>query len=112
MLHYKNAIFHGYISGLRKQGEAIVLLDNRAVLIGCYTNDQLSDQAVIILYPDTYFIGYFRNGLLDGPFTVRSPRFSIYSQARMGKVEGEILVIDKRDKRGRVWEIESKNSTK
>lgn len=88
MLHYKNAIFHGYLSGLRKHGEAIVLLDNRGVLIGSYSNDQLSDQAVILLHPDTYFIGTFRNGLLDGPFTVRSPRFSIYSQARMGKVEG------------------------
>lgn len=109
LLHYKNAIFQGYYNGLRKQGEAIVLLDCRAVLIGTFNNDQLADQCVIMLTPDTHFIGSFKNGLLDGPFTIRSPRLSVYSQINMGRVEGEILVIDKREKRGRVWEIESKH---
>lgn len=86
LLHYKNAIFHGYLSGLRKHGEAIVVLDIRAILIGKFSNDQLTDECVIMLTPDTYFIGSFKNGLLDGPFAIRSPRYSIYSQTRMGKV--------------------------
>jgi hypothetical protein len=107
LLHYKNAIFHGYLSGLRKQGEAIIVLDIKAIIIGRFANDQLSEDCVIMLAPDIYFIGTFKNGLLDGPFAIRSPRLSVYSQTRMGKVEGEILVIDKREKRGRVWEIES-----
>jgi hypothetical protein len=58
-----------------------------------------------MLTPDTYFMGTFKKGLLDGPFSIRSPKFSIYSQTKMNRVEGEILVIDKREKRGRVWEI-------
>jgi hypothetical protein len=87
-LHYKNAIFHGFLSNLRKQGEAIVVFDNKAVLIGKFTNDQISDECVIMIAPDTYFIGTFKKGLLDGSFSIRSPRFSIYSQTRMNKVEG------------------------
>ena len=58
-----------------------------------------------MLNPDTYFMGNFRKGLLDGSFSIRTPRFSIYSQTRTNKVEGEILVIDQVEKRGRVWEI-------
>jgi hypothetical protein len=43
LLHYKNAIFHGYLSNQRKQGEAIVIYDNRAILIGNFSNDQITD---------------------------------------------------------------------
>lgn len=103
LLHYKNAIFHGYISAFRKNGEAIVMLDNGAIIIGRFANDQLEGECLIILTPTTYFLGSFKQGLLNGHFAVRSPVLSAYAQARSGRVEGEILVVDRKEKRGRVW---------
>ncbi len=43
--------------------------------------------------------------MLDGPFVVRSPQYHIYSRTSMNNVEGEIVVIDRKNKRARVWEI-------
>lgn len=96
LLHYKNAIFQGYITSLRKEGEAIVIFDNKSTLIGKFANDQLNDQCIIFLTSDTYFIGSFKKGLLDGSFVIRSPSYNIYSQTNLNKVEGEILVINKK----------------
>lgn len=73
------------------------------MFIGKFANDQMDEECVIILDPDTYFIGTFKKGALDGPFCLRSPRFSVYSQAHCNKVVGEVLVIDKKTRIGRVW---------
>ena len=103
LLHYKNAIFHGHIGKMRKNGEALIAFDAGSLFIGKFANDQMDEECVIILEPDTYFIGAFKKGALDGPFCVRSPRFSVYSQAQTNKVMGEVLVIDKKTRIGRVW---------
>lgn len=102
-MHYKNALFQGYIAKGKKEGNAITLIDNGAVIIGKFEVDQLCGQCVLMIYPDTYFMGTFKKGMLDGPFVVRSPRYCIYSQAVMNKIQGEIVVIDKADRRARVW---------
>jgi hypothetical protein len=88
---------------MRKNGEALIAFDAGSLFIGKFTNDKMDDECVIILEPETYFIGNFKKGDLDGPFCVRSPRFSIYSQAHSNKVVGEVIVIDKKTRIGRVW---------
>lgn len=77
--------------------------------MGSFKADQLSGNCLILLSPDTYFIGGLKRGMLDGSFTVRSPDLHIYSQTIMNRIQGEVVVIDRQNKRARVWEIESNN---
>jgi alpha-acetolactate decarboxylase len=58
-----------------------------------------------MLEPDTYFMGTLSKGMLDGTFVVRSPKYHIYSQTSMNHIQGEVVVIDRQNKRARVWEI-------
>ena len=88
LFHYKNSIFQGYISNYKKEGEGICIFDNKAIIVGKFKNDQLSGQCLIMLYPQMYFLGGFTSGMLDGPFVVRSPDFTIDSQTNMNKIEG------------------------
>jgi hypothetical protein len=108
VLHYKNGLFHGVVSDARKQGEAICLYDAGAVLVGRFANDLISGQAVMLLSPESYFIGSFKKGMLDGPFVLRTPQYAIYARTNMNKIEGEIVVIERNDRMARVWEIERK----
>lgn len=108
VLHYKNGLFHGVVSDGRKQGEAICLYDAGAVLVGRFANDLISGQAVMLLSPDSYFMGSFKKGMLDGPFVLRTPQHAIYARTNMNKIEGEIVVIERNGRMARVWEIERK----
>lgn len=106
-VHFKNGIFYGSVTDQRRQGEAICLYDNGAIFFGHFRANQPNGQCLIVLEPQTYFIGTLKKGMLDGSFTVRSPRLHIYSQTIMNRIQGEVVVIDKQEKRARVWEIES-----
>lgn len=102
-VHYKNGIFHGYTKNGRPAGECLCLYDNGAILIGNYLAAHPFGKCCIMLWPDTYFIGTLKKGMLDGSFAIRSPQFQIYSQTSMNKIEGEVVVIDRKNKRARVW---------
>ena len=58
-----------------------------------------------MLSPDTYFMGSLKQGLLEGPFVIRSPRYNLYSQTVMNRIQGQVLIIDRHQHRARVWEI-------
>jgi hypothetical protein len=62
-------------------------MDNQALTIGKYKNDLLTGICLIWISHETYYIGYFTRGLLDGPFVIRSPLFVVYSQAISNKIE-------------------------
>ena len=106
LLHLKNGIFQGRVGALgRKQGEAICLYDNGAVLCGKFTDDMLEGEAIIFLTPDTYFMGGLRRGMVDGPLVVRSPKMHIHATTNMNKIVGEIVVVDLQGRKARVWEV-------
>jgi hypothetical protein len=106
-VHFKNGVFHGCLQAGRREGEAVCLYDNGALFVGQFKADQPSGKALIMLTPDTYFLGSLKKGMLDGSFTVRSPQFHIYSQTIMNRIQGEVVVLDRTHKRARVWEIDS-----
>jgi hypothetical protein len=103
LVHFKNGIFNGTIQGQLRQGEALCLYDNGAVFVGNFKGDHPSGQSLIVLSPDTYFLGNLKKGILDGSFTVRSPRYHIYSQTILNRIQGQVVVIDNQDRRARVW---------
>ena len=55
-------------------------------------------------------MGVLRKGMIDGSFVMRSPALHIYATANMNKIIGEMVVLDLRARRVRVWEVESKQS--
>lgn len=58
---------------------------------------------MLMISPDSYFMGTFKKGMIDGAFVIRSWRYCILSQAVMNRIHGEIVVIDKSERRARVW---------
>lgn len=108
LVHFKNGIFHGVLQAQQRQGQAICLYDNGAILIGNFKGGHPSGQSLIYLSPDSYFLGTLKKGILDGSFTVRSPRYHIYSQTILNRIQGQVVVIDRQERRARVWEIESR----
>jgi hypothetical protein len=88
IVQYKNCTFHGQIYGSIKQNTGILLLDNGEIIIGNFVNDQLNGETVIFLNPETYVIGTFTRGMLDGKFILRNNKMSIYWTVRMNKIQG------------------------
>lgn len=108
LVHFKNGIFHGATQGLLRQGQAICLYDIAALFVGNFKAGHPSGESLIYLSPQSYFLGTLKKGMLDGSFTVRSPRYHIYSQTILNRIQGEVVVIDLQERRARVWEIESR----
>jgi hypothetical protein len=104
-LHFKNGLFYGCKQNNYRQGEAICLYDNGATFVGHFRANQPHGKCLIMLSPDTYFMGTLKQGLLEGPFVIRSPRFCLYSQTVSNRIQGQVLVIDRQHHRARVWEI-------
>lgn len=77
------------------------------MLIGNFNNDQLNGHCIVFLNNQTYVIGSFVRGLLDGQFILRSDQFTVYWIVKMNKVCGEIVVINYESMKARVWLIES-----
>ena len=77
------------------------------MLIGNFKNDQLNGHCIVFLNNQTYVIGSFVRGLLDGQFILRSDQFTVYWIVKMNKVCGEIVVINYESMKARVWLIES-----
>ena len=74
VLHFKNCIHDGYFSpNMKREGPGITILDNGAIIVGNYRNDQNFGMTLIWIDMQTYFIGEFNKGALDGPFVIRAP---------------------------------------
>ena len=58
LAHFKNSMHEGFfkVNGSQREGPGITFMDNTAVIIGCYRNDQLNGQTLIYLTQDTYAI--------------------------------------------------------
>jgi hypothetical protein len=84
----KNCVFHGEIKSQMKENVAILILDNGEVLIGNFVNDQLEGDCVVFINSETYAIGSFSRGLLNGAFVLRNPSMTIYWTTKMNKVQG------------------------
>lgn len=54
---------------------------------------------------ETYFIGEFNIGTLDGPFVVRTPSLTLYSSFTNNKIQGELLIIDYNNFVAQLWAI-------
>ena len=48
-------------------------------------------------------MGSLKKGLLEGPFALRSPHLHIYAHTKDNRIHGEVVVVDKMNKRARVW---------
>ena len=69
----------------------------------------MTGRCLIWITLDTYFIGEFNKGALDGAFVIRSPFLTVYSNITMNKVDGELLVIDYESFSAQLWSIEGSN---
>lgn len=92
---------------MRREGPGITILDGGSVILGLYKNDQNIGHCCIFLTIDTYFIGEFNKGALDGGFVIRSPLVTMYSAFVNNKIQGELLVIDYEGWVAQLWTIES-----
>lgn len=54
---------------------------------------------------ETYFIGEFNIGALDGPFVVRTPSLTFYSSFTNNKIQGELLIIDYNNCVAQLWAV-------
>lgn len=81
-------MFHGEIKSNMKENAGILILDNGEVLIGNFKNDQLHGDCVVFINSETYVIGSFTRGLLDGVFVLRNPTMTIYWTTKMNKIQG------------------------
>lgn len=107
LVHFKNSLHDGFFSPdtMRREGPGITILDNGCLVIGSYKNDQNMGHTLIFLSPDTYFIGEFNKGALDGSFVIRSPRYVTYSCFVNNKIEGEMVIIDYEKWVAQLWAI-------
>lgn len=48
----------------------------------------MNGDCIVFLDPDTYVIGTFTRGLLDGNFVLRNPKMTIYWTVKMNKIQG------------------------
>lgn len=83
----------------------MLFMDNGEVLIGNFKNDQLNGDCIVFIDPETYVIGTFTRGLLDGNFVLRNPKMTIYWTVKMNKIKGEITVIIYDQMLARTWVI-------
>jgi hypothetical protein len=72
-----------------------------------FQNDQLHGDCVLFINSETYVIGSFSRGLLDGAFVLRNPEMTVYWTTKMNKIQGEIIVINYENMTARCWIIES-----
>ena len=72
----------------RREGPGITILDSGSVIIGSFKQDQLNGLSLIHITLDTYFIGEISKGCLNGPFVIRSPGITVYSNANINKIDG------------------------
>lgn len=64
------------------------MIDNGSVVIGNFKNDQSIGISLIFISTDTYFMGEFNKGVLDGAFVIRSPDTTMYSTFNNNKIDG------------------------
>ena len=89
LTHFKNSIHDGYFSdSMKREGPGITILDGGLAILGNYKNDQNFGFTLVFLAHDTYFIGEFNKGALDGPFIIRAPQMTVYSQFINNKMHG------------------------
>lgn len=75
--------------------------------MGNYKNDQNVGISCIFLTTDTYFIGEFNKGALDGGFVIRSPSLTLYSAFVNNKIQGELILIDYESWVAQLWTVEN-----
>lgn len=88
--HFKNCVHEGYFKNIssHREGPGITFMDNACCVVGNYKNDQLHGRSLLFLTFDTYAIAQFNKGTLDGPFVIRSPSLTFYSEIKANKIEG------------------------
>ncbi len=42
----------------------------------------------MFINPETYVIGSYTRGMLDGTFVLRNPKMTVYWKAKMNKIQG------------------------
>jgi hypothetical protein len=80
-------MFHGEIKSHMKENAGILILDNGEVLIANFKNDQLHGDCIVFVNSETYAIGSFSRGLLDGVFVLKNPTMAIYWTTKTNKIQ-------------------------
>ena len=112
LTHEKNSMYEGSFSKEnRREGFGIAILDDSSLIIGKFKSDQLVETCLLYLNLNTYFLGNFNKGALDGNFVIRSPKLTVYSSITNNKVNGRLVVIDYQKYIAQLWEIEGKHES-